>query len=328
MMRVTALLIPFCVGIGLGLFFHWRQIPEQQIPAGPGPAPSQQAPGTVTQVQPRDSTPVPVGSFRLEPPTPVPFALLPITGSVVDEADVPLEGVRIRLSASPRKPLTSYGDSLTGQLQGLISRDRWQESRSRETRTGADGHYRFEDLADDAFFSVSAAAPGLRFRYEGASPRRVLPGARIDFVGIPVQGIRVQVLLPDGSAPSDCRLTFASGGRNHFAQWSPDDPEVILEPGDFMLTAQAEPWYRSQPIAVHVERGRDVPPVTVALSEPTGIVVHVQGIASLTDRGRNFSVHCASFQNAAQPVRSIIQLFGTLVSWSSRRAAAMRIGKL
>ena len=53
----------------------------------------------------------------------------------------------------------------------------------------------------------------------------------------------------------------------------------------------------------HVERGRDVPPVTIELSEPTGIAVHVRGLAWLTGRGRNFSVHWASFGDTSHCLR-------------------------
>ncbi|MBI4605664.1 MAG: carboxypeptidase regulatory-like domain-containing protein [Planctomycetes bacterium] len=208
-----------------------------------------------------------------------------ITGSVRTEAGRPVAGVRVEATrerpggGTQEPPAVDAGSlgGLEGELLELVARRRWTEATTREARTGADGAFRLEGLADAAY-SVRASLEGYEIEpASGVDAGRVRPGEAIAFVAREVVRVPVQVLLPGGGEPERAAIAVtrqsAAAWRSFRRDWRPADPAVLLHPDWHELRALGGEAHElaSEPVEVEVRAGEAPALVTLQLEARPGI---------------------------------------------------------
>ncbi len=209
-----------------------------------------------------------------------------ITGRVHDHAGAPIAGVRV--VAVPVRKAAKRGDegragppTLEEEQRDVAERHRWRETNSRECTTGEDGLYTLDGLADEAH-EITAWRAGYTLRPSGRGehgPEK--PGGKRDFLAMAVVGVRVAVLLPDGTPAQEATVTWKQdehdGWENDSVSWTAADPVVPLRSGGFAFTASAGPHgeFRSDTQNVVLAPGDAPPEVTLRCLPRAGIAGRV-----------------------------------------------------
>ncbi len=168
-----------------------------------------------------------------------------ITGRVVDEDGAPLANVVVRLNGRGGKGMQTTSPSSVGQgapelpsltdaVQTAAQSYKAQRASSSETKTDGQGDYRFEQL-EDRKWSVKAFATGYVLKAD-SSYWDVSVGSTVDFTAKRVQGVQVEVLMPDGSSAEKAHLNVrpkGDGNRTTNYEWSADQPFLRLIAGRY-----------------------------------------------------------------------------------------------
>ena len=199
-----------------------------------------------------------------------------ITGRVASVNGDPLEGVTIR--AERTRP-SKRGDrakekDLETRVREFVTRARWEKTTRRETVTGEDGSFVLTGLAEDVY-SVKAFKEGYKIQPgDWLGSDRARPGDSVVFLARARVGIRIAILLPDGSEPSRAKVRI---GRQRYwgatQPWSPEDPVLRRPPGTYRLSATAgdRGEYGSKAKIVTFVAGAPPRKVTLRLKRTVGI---------------------------------------------------------
>jgi len=137
-------------------------------------------------------------------------------------------------------------------------------------RSGADGSFTLAGLADSRH-RMAAWREGFHIT---TNSYRAKPGDVVEFVAKPVVRVPLTVLTPEGLAPEmGANITAMMGNRRDSQWWTEEVGAIALEPGTWMLTAQAgdSNEMKSGEVEVVVEDGVSPEPVTLKLDSKPGI---------------------------------------------------------
>jgi len=200
-----------------------------------------------------------------------------IEGTVRTTDGRPLAGARIRAvlvqdnggsrwlrddDAQPR---------LEERVRSLVRWHRERRARTVDVFTDATGAFALTGLADGEH-SVSGHVAGYEVSANGYDATTVKPGAKIEFVAYAVREVRIDVLLPDGTATDAASIMIVSedSGDDLAVWWTPREPSIRLSPGAHTLRAAYE-GLACGPVRVVVAVDRPTPPVTLRLQPKAGL---------------------------------------------------------
>ncbi|MEM8711746.1 MAG: hypothetical protein AAGG01_12395 [Planctomycetota bacterium] len=174
------------------------------------------------------------------------------------------------------------------------------QGRSVTTRTGADGGFQIEGLADLSYL-IRAQGEGLHFtvRENGLLNPVRSPDARVLLEAEPLQRIEVRVVGVDG-APVDEAIVLAAGER---LEWTSEEPYLYVQSKQFNVRAMAEPF------AIGVGRSAtrlssDQVPVDVIADPDKVITLELRAACSVSGRIVGERVTTESWQSIyAVPLR-------------------------
>ena len=179
-----------------------------------------------------------------------------ISGTVRDTSEVPIAGVVIRAFPS-RGGLRARSsvDFAMGAPDLADTRKAAEEAARQILERRASTHEAVTQA--DGTFSLDSLTEG-RWQLKAFKPDYVISAARgqsgsiplgsvVDFEAVPVERLRVEVLLPDGTPPAEAVLVVSPGSgldsseeRAHYFGWTPEDPLLPLEEGRWSVRALAE----------------------------------------------------------------------------------------
>jgi hypothetical protein len=200
-----------------------------------------------------------------------------IEGTVRTPDGRPLEGVRIRAVLWPdvdklrRTPEDDTRPRLEDDVRRYVRwhRERW--ANTLDTVSDAAGAFAFTGLAD-ADYWVSGHVAGYEVTADGSVMKEAGPGAKIEFVARTVRDVRIEVLLPDGTAAAAALIEADPeyGGEALMETWTRGQPSVRLPPGAYALDATHK-GLTCEPVRVVVAADTPTPPVTLRLRPKAGL---------------------------------------------------------
>lgn len=252
-MMHSVLIGVFCLAIGLavGYFVAQEQVNEsRRLLANVGgesePRTEPAHPITATQVT-ASASKMAVTTVATDRGALFPRGTGVITGSVQDAKGNGLAHVRIK--ARRHANFNPRGDDTPGQLaddtlspQELMEKHEaaMQRDPSREAFAFSDaaGAFRLEGL-DAGPYEIQARLTGYTFIALGGDSPLVdrQPGDTIALRAVRLGAVRVDVRLPDGSAPAVAELTCSQVAGSSVFQWTPADSLVPLSVGAWQLHA-------------------------------------------------------------------------------------------
>jgi hypothetical protein len=205
-----------------------------------------------------------------------------IRGAVKSETGEPIAGVEVRAVPWPPRawddpPDDRDGDDLAADdaVPRFERERRWIDAARRATRTGADGRYQLDALAD-VKWKLRAEGDGFDIDPGGWRGREEKVGATVDFVARPAVEFPVEARLPDGTRAQRASVRFSRQGKNSRRddrEWRPDWTEARMPPGVYQVTGTAgdDDRYGLVPFTLDVRRG--MPPATLAFVPRPGLIV-------------------------------------------------------
>jgi hypothetical protein len=213
-----------------------------------------------------------------------------LRGKVLGRDGQPLADVVVRAtrqSDSDRTPGRSRSgdsapplDSLDEVVKTAVRNFYDRQSDVREARTASDGTYSFADLREGRF-SVQAWRVGFDLATVGDSIVR--PDATVDFTAVPVVGVDLVVLMPDGSRADKALIQAKRAGEKNARRndgWASDQTRLSFPIGDWELKATlGDPdlgpswpdYIASDPQPIALAEGASPPAVTLRLKGSPGI---------------------------------------------------------
>jgi hypothetical protein len=206
-----------------------------------------------------------------------------ISGKVKNERGQPVAGVVVRASFQgdrrDRRPTWKKGDGpppdddLQGELQRFIEDSERNRAMRRSATTGENGEFTLDGLVDDryslqAFLSGFVVSPD-----QSELAWNAKPGVWVEFTASPVQVVKVDVRLADGTVPKKANLVVRVRNSSTSELWRPDTPELRLGVGAYAISATAgdrEEW-SAEPQNVTLKEGAPPAPLSFKLTARTGI---------------------------------------------------------
>jgi hypothetical protein len=192
-----------------------------------------------------------------------------IEGKIRTEAGEAVPGVEVTLTPDfpetlgdgPASAGTDPAEYLPRYLAHQAARMRWAVEAKRTTRTGSDGAFRFDGLAD-LWHQVVPRLDGWRFRRVVPAPpglpQGLRPGEPVDYLAWQVAEVEFDVRLPDGSPADNWRVDLRTESGSSGFSGSTRQQTHEMKPGRYDATARGGPDRRfgSNPVSVDLEAGR------------------------------------------------------------------------
>ncbi len=283
-MRGSWLVVLAALAAGIGIGYALGTMGEGAPPAGAGGAGSSGGgPAAGAPARPAPEAPAAEPALRAWLDTiPVPAAdrgTGVIRGHVLTPDGAGLAGVLVTATVLEYRgpPARAAEPTLEEQVRDLVEHHRRREAGRREARTGPDGAFVLEGLAEREY-NVWATLAGYEIqpRDEGGwNPVR--PGAVKDFVATPVASLALTVLLPDGTEPEQAWIDVEGAAGRSRHGWAPGTRTVSASPGDVRVraVAGASGEYASDQVPITLAAGARPVEITLRLRASPGLRVRV-----------------------------------------------------
>lgn len=257
-----------------------------------------------------------------------------ICGQVTTARGEPFPGVRVRIERSgpdadpwrarPSDP-PAERDAFLRDATATFGR-----LAAREVDTDAEGRYRFEDLPDGPH-RVSARREGHSLHPRGRGGcERVLPGATLDFIAVPLLELPIRVIGTDGRLVPEAWIEFAApSGRPGGVQrerWTAERPTVRIRPGAWKAKALAggpgtdpqDAEIESETVQVTLRADEPPAPVTLVLRGGAGLRGQILDPDGLEDTA--FRIYVLAGAPGTPPAHDELKRAGRSVGVGSNRS--------
>lgn len=240
------------LGAALGGAAAWAALPRPSLQAAPVAvsvsvpvpgAPPAPLPAPVTAPAPAPAPAVEIeamartltAAFATAPPPRYSMdRTVRIRGDVRDAEGRPIAGVVV--CAEPSEPHFHVSGDLEQRFRAVLAQYHHEASLRREAVTGPDGRYEIPDAHPES--DMKASREWFSFDREGDAPGALEgPEATVDFRGRGVGRVVVDVVQPDGSAPTSARMYL--DGDEMIWSWKADNRSFEHDPGTYRLRAIA-----------------------------------------------------------------------------------------
>lgn len=218
-----------------------------------------------------------------------------ISGRVATSKGEPIAGAEVRVRPPDRPPPGGwpalYQQSTEALIRYMIASQKYRRQHLQVASTNADGSFRLTGLLEGTY-RVQASHPDFTIRASThQNSHAAKAGDTIEFLAVPVTGVRLDLQSPDGSKLERVHVRFRNGqGADRGTGWRADDGLVQVAPGTWTMTvvAGADGQWASRAIEVDVPARGVLGPISVALHERPRIHVALdfgaQGPRPLTIR--------------------------------------------
>ena len=202
-----------------------------------------------------------------------------ITGFVRDRAGNGVAGVTIRAQQRgvtgnpPKGEGVPDEETLEETVRKSVKSYHWRRQTTVNAVTDRSGAYLLDGLADREY-SLQAYLEGYQITVpQHGGAWKVKPGATIDWVASPIVTVPVEVLLPDGTQPSEAWIHCSRGNNSQSEHWTPERREIRIPPGAYTFTVNlsGNDDYRSEAVETTLEAGTPADPIVFQLIGRPGI---------------------------------------------------------